>query len=195
MFLDFIRYPCHWEAVRSASISEYCFCANCLNTFKKAGGITPEGEVWIAWKCQQITNFVKEVNELVMKINPSLKLGVFTVPWRQDDFEGAIRRIIGQDRLELTPFIDLFAPMTYHKLTANDPEWIVKVNRDIHLQTGRPVLPVVQVMDEPSRLNPEEFEKVLTLTLDYTHDLMVFHADALLEDAEKIEVIRNILGA
>jgi len=36
IWLDFIRYPCHWEEVRSADITEHCFCKNCLDGFSKA---------------------------------------------------------------------------------------------------------------------------------------------------------------
>src|SRR3990167_8158467 len=46
IWLDFLRYPCHWETVRSADITEYCYCKNCLKTFARDGGEKPEGEQW-----------------------------------------------------------------------------------------------------------------------------------------------------
>lgn len=191
LFLDFIRYPCHWEKVRSSDITEYCYCPNCLEAFKQAGGHEPRGEAWTAWKCQQITGFVKDVAQLKKQLNPQLKLGLFTVPWRADDFDSAIRRIIGQDRLELAPYVDLFAPMTYHKLTGNRIEWIDQVAAAIKRQTRKPVIAVIQAMDEPSPFSINAFEEMLTMILHCYDDLMVFHADALLENLEKLKCIRH----
>ena len=84
IWLDFVRYPCHWEEVRKADITEYCFCSNCLEEFSKAretpprlrgpdgtlrrnlgGGEKKKTEAWIQWKCDQITDFVAEVRSLI----------------------------------------------------------------------------------------------------------------------------------
>lgn len=80
LWLDFIRYPNHWEEVRSDTITEYCFCAICLEKFKKDGGIKPEGKEWIEWKCSQITKFVTEVKILVHQQRRNIKFGIFAVP-------------------------------------------------------------------------------------------------------------------
>ena len=123
IWLDFIRYPCHWE-VPSPDLSEYCFCPKCLAKFKKEIGGKPEGDKWIRWKCDQIISFVAEVSSLIRQSGKNLELGVFAVPWRDVDFGGAITRVIGQDFKSLAQYIDVFSPMVYHKMCGKTPGWI-----------------------------------------------------------------------
>lgn len=192
LFLDFIRYPCHWEEVRSANLSEYCFCPNCLKSYQAWGGKEPEGESWTRWKCEQITQFVVEVRKLISTYNPHLNLGIFTVPWQENEFGGALRTILGQDRLELAKVVDSFAAMTYHALSAQYPPWIKLITQAIAHQTHKPVVPVVQAMNAPYRLSVIEFRQSLELALSCSTQIMVFHAEALLAENEKLQACHKV---
>ncbi|MCB8961005.1 MAG: hypothetical protein H6651_11870 [Ardenticatenales bacterium] len=116
LWLDFIRYPAHWEIVRDEAPAEYCFCDHCLAQFRREVGGEPAGPAWVAWKCQQIAAFVAAVRALIDSSGKTIQLGLFAVPWRSDELDGAIRRIIGQDFRLLAPHVDLFGPMCYHGL-------------------------------------------------------------------------------
>src|SRR5690606_30887906 len=94
---------------------------------------------WTIWKCQQITDWVAEARQLVDGLRPGLQLGLFGIPWRQADFAGAIRTIIGQEYAALAPYIDIFSPMTYHHMCGQPVSWIGDVVQEISQLTKRPV--------------------------------------------------------
>ena len=107
VWLDFLRYPGKWER-SEPEIVDSCYCRRCLALFQSATGVViPEELVavrekadwirqfasleWMAWKKENITSFVREVRA-VLDQHPHkerLKLGVFLVPWRKSDFDGA----------------------------------------------------------------------------------------------------------
>ena len=73
---------------------------------------------WTAWRCEQITSWVAEARAVLKRIRPDGILGLFGVPWRLADHNGAIRKIVGQDYRALSQYVDVFSPMVYHLLTA-----------------------------------------------------------------------------
>lgn len=185
IWLDFIRYPCHWEEVRSADIEEYCFCHNCRQGFEDSG----RGD-WIGWRCQQITDFAKDVRSLL----PSdIQLGLFAVPWRQNDYDGAIKRIMGQDFDALAQYVDVFSPMTYHRFTENQTSWIGDVVQELSTKTHKPILPLVQTEDRAGKISAEEFKESIEQTLRNPSDgMIVFFLEDLLKDPAKIAVLKQI---
>lgn len=91
VWLDFTRYPCHWDVV-SPVLEMTCFCDNCIGKFKKYSKATfPENladkkalaefilkfhdKEWYAFRREQITSFVRDVKTLLADKNPRLKLG------------------------------------------------------------------------------------------------------------------------
>lgn len=194
LYLDFIRYPCHWEIVRGDSITEYCFCSNCLKKYRQQMGGDPEGDNWYQWKCQQITDFVKQVYQIIEGSNKNIKLGLFAVPWRDQDYNNAITEIIGQDFGQLSQYVDVFSPMTYHLLTGNKPSWINEIVVYFAQQTDKPVLPLVQTMDEPKRLTNKSFRR----SIEYAQKspskgVIIFHWQDLVKKDDKLEIVEEFL--
>lgn len=207
VWLDFIRYPCHWEEVRNREITEYCFCQNCVTGFEKSAKIPrvvvrqraefPRGggkteELWIQWKCDQITNFVAEIRILINQSGKNIKLGMFSIPWKKEDFNGAIRKIIGQDFRSLAKYIDFFSPMVYQKFCGRDVEWIGKIVRYMAEITGKPILPIIQTEDRAGKISQEEFrQEIIQSTKPPSAGVIVFFLEDLLKDEDKIEVIKE----
>ncbi len=192
IWLDFIRYPGHWEGVRSAKMPEYCFCRNCRRKFARDVGGTMEGEPWIAWKCQQITDFVARAKEIIKTVDNSIRLGIFSVPWREEDYDGAIRKIIGQDFRQLAPFVDVFSPMVYQKMTGHNEAWIEKIVRYMDKVTQKPVLPIIQTENKPGKLSPAEFEEELIFAYQKpSQGSIVFFWEDLQKDQAKLQTLKH----
>jgi len=193
LWLDFIRYPCRWEKVRSPQIIEYCFCKNCQDKFKQDMGGKPEGERWIAWKCRQITEFVVAVRNVIERSNKAIRLGLFAVPWDDEAFGCAIRSIICQDFRGLSDMVDVFGVMAYHKLTEHPVGWIGDLVQTLKLTTGKTILPLIQSMDEPVKISRSEFEQAIAAAKRKPSDgVMVFNFDDLLLDEDKYHVFKHI---
>ena len=180
LWLDFIRYPAHWEIVRATAPIEYCFCEHCLAKFQREGGGEPAGPTWITWKCQQIADFAAAVRALIEKSGRTIQLGLFAVPWQTNELGGAVRRVIGQDFRLLARDVDLFGPMCYHGLCDRPVTWIPTVVDQLHTLTGKPILPLIQTMAEPNPLPTSEFSTALQLaTAGRSAGVCLFHLAAL----------------
>ena len=195
IWLDFIRYPCHWE-VKEPKLIQTCFCPRCLGLFQKQTHITipatlkstktkadwiltQHKQEWTAWKCSVITGYVQECNQLIKKQNPKIVVGLFGVPWNKTEYHNAIAEIIAQDYVALSKYIDIFSPMVYHKLCYRNVPWIHTAAENIHQLTQKPVVPIVQACSIPDKIDNTEFIQtvqtglespssgVILFTLDY----------------------------
>jgi uncharacterized lipoprotein YddW (UPF0748 family) len=208
IWLDFIRYPCHWEMV-NPKLEQTCFCPVCLSLFQKETGIIiPENcqtvaekaewllaryvKDWTKWKCGQITKFVQEARSIMKQKNKDILLGIFTVPWMSDDYDNAIQRIIGQDYEGLADYVDVFSPMTYHKMCGRSVSWIQSLVDTVHKMTGKKVWPIIQACSVPDELTDKEFEQVLRIGLgSQSSGVIVFSYKHLVKE-NKLESLRKI---
>ena len=186
LWLDFIRYPAHWEIVRDEAPVEYCFCDHCLAKYQREVGGELAGPAWIAWKCRQIADLVAAVRALIDASSQPIQLGLFAVPWQTNELDGAIRRVIGQDFRLLANWVDLFGPMLYHGLADRSLNWLPTVTQHLHQLTKKPILPLIQTMDEPRPIRPEEFATALAAaTATPAAGVCLFHLAALQDDKLK----------
>lgn len=193
IWLDFIRYPCHWEEVRNSNIEEYCFCSICLDKFKQEIGGEPKGEKWIQWKCDQITNFVAEAKSLIDQSGKKVQLGMFSIPWRETDFNNSVRKVIGQDFKRLAKHIDIFSPMVYHQMCERQVRWIHKMVVYMKRITGKKILPIVQTEDKPKKISEEEFKREIELANEEpSQGAIIFFLEDLLRDKNKLAVVKEI---
>jgi len=186
--LDFMRYPTTWELVlpneKSDQIRDFCFCDRCLSLFTQKYFLTfPDsltetaqkatwilenhGKQWTGWKVENITRLVKSVRLAVEKIDPNIKILVNTVPWSSEQFDLVILRIAGQDIKALTPYVDYFSPMIYHKMIGKDAEFVHELTVELYETTHKQILPSVQVeaSGEFQDYTPNEFEQALVYAL------------------------------
>ncbi len=216
--IDFIRHFVFWETVfpdiRYEDLPKTCFDSSCLNHFQNHTGIKiPESvcstediakwiqknhlEEWVNWKCELISNMVKEIVNEVRKVKPNIKTNVHIVPWREADYNDAIRKIAGQDVSKLALYTDYLSPMTYSHMVKRDPTWVHSVVNDIYRQSGSKILPSIQVKEAylNDTLGLEEFKMNLMEALKPPSKGVVFWSwEQLEKDPDKKEVIKAVLG-
>ena len=114
--------------------------------------------------------------------------------WTVTDFEGAIRHVVGQDYRSLSASVDVFSPMVYHKLCGRDVPWIAEITKWAWEETGKAVLPIVQAVDEPEPLKPQELHQVLktALAAPGSQGAIIFNLGVL--TPKKITVMEEVFG-
>lgn len=174
IWLDFIRYPVHWE-VPDPKIEQSCFCSLCVSKFQKESGISiPEEhqtilkkaewilkyhkKEWVEWKCANIASLVEDVSKAVKAINPKCLIGIFGVPWRAE--EGG-HEIVGQDYALLSQYADIFSPMVYYPLTMQSKKWMIGIIQYVREKTSRPVWPILYAGDQNHPLSFKEIQSAL----------------------------------
>lgn len=217
--LDFIRYFVYWEKVYPdrtlSSLPNTCFDSHCVEKFQKASKINIPQELadtnekaswiienhlpeWTEWKCQVITSTVKALSEEARKIKPGLKINVHTVPWREDDFGGAIKIIAGQDLAQIATYTDYLSPMCYHHMVKRNTSWIKSVVEDVYRLTHSRVIPSIQVKEAyiDKTLTLSEFRDSLVEALKPPSKGVVFWSwESLANSNEKKEIIKTIFNS
>ena len=214
--LDFIRDFVFWEKVtpdRSlASLPQTCFCPVCLERFCRETGIAipaglgaaPAAARWILenhaarwtdWKCAVIARAVETLAAAARRSKPGILVNVHTVPWKADDFGGAVRSVAGQDAPRLSRPADLLSPMAYHHMVLRTPAWVHEVVADLAGRSRAPILPSIQVaeayIDKP--LPPSEFRSALEEALTPPSlGVVLWSWDALDKSAEKKAIFKSI---
>ena len=215
--LDFIRYFVFWEKVAPdrapASLPQTCFCPVCLAGFETEMGVDlPAGlattaekadwilsthaAAWTEWKCRTIARAVERLAKAAREAKPSVQINLHAVPWRGDDFDGAVRAVAGQDLVRLAPFVDLISPMCYHHMVGRDPAWVRDVVSDISSRTGAKVLASTQVSEAyvDQALPPEEFLAAAAEAIKPPSTGVVFWSwDALAGSPEKRVLLRRLV--
>jgi hypothetical protein len=120
------------------------------------------------------------------------------VPWRRDDYDGALTRVAGQDLSALSEVADYLSPMTYSFMLYRPPEWIPSVIQDFDWISDCPILPSIQVSRayrEDEVFSTADFEAALRVALEPPSAGVVFWSwDHIEADAERAETIRRVVG-
>ena len=215
--LDFIRHFAYWEKTYPDtdpdSIPESCFDPFCLRSFQLSSGIAlPESlnevpalagwismncrEEWTEWKCGLITSFVETASREAKQLKSDILINVHAVPWRENDFDNAARRITGQNFTDISRHVDMISPMCYAHMLKRPPQWIHSVVADLSVQVDVPVYPSIQVnrayLEEP--LGIEEFERSLLEALRPPSSGVIFWSwEQLMESPGKKELLKGLL--
>jgi hypothetical protein len=159
LFLDFVRWPLHWEIeLRPGQRKplDSSFDQTTLARFEAAYGALP-GDLksipakaawihenglrdWIDFKCRVITDFVAKARSVLKDARPDAELGVYVVP----DMDGLTEPLAGQRIRDLAPLADWIAPMLYHNILLQPPPWVGAALRGLVEIAGAKTLPVVQ---------------------------------------------------
>lgn len=215
--LDFIRYFVFWEKVAPdrapETLPQTCFCPVCLAGFEKEMGValpaalgttadkarwilSARAAEWTEWKCRTIARAVERLAKAAREAKPAVKVNLHAVPWRHDDFGGAVRAVAGQDLVRLAPLVDLISPMCYHHMVRRPAAWIHEVVADISSRTGAPVLASAQVSEAyvTETLPPGEFRAAAAEALKPPSIGVVFWSwDALAKSPEKQALLRDLV--
>ena len=159
LFLDFVRWPLHWEIELRPGRSkplDSSFDAATLAKFEEATGALPRGldaisaratwiqenrfRSWVDFKCKTVTDFVGMAREALKDARSDAELGIYVVP----DVNGLAEPLTGQRVRDLEPLVDWVAPMLYHNILLQPPSWIRTALADVIRTAGGKTLPVVQ---------------------------------------------------
>lgn len=211
VWLDFIRWPCKWESP-TPHLVHTSFDPDTVARFAADIGLElptgdaatvaraileRHGRAWSEWRCKQVTSWVAEARRVLKRIRPDATLGLFGVPWRRADYDGAILTVVGQDFAALGEHVDVFSPMVYHVMCGQPPEWIDKVSAEVRALSGRPVWPIVQAVDEPKPMSAQDYRAALTVATRSaaTEGVIVFHLRGVLSGGRLTltqEIFRSI---
>ncbi len=214
--LDFIRYFVYWEMVKPdrdpATLPDTCFCPFCMEKFGRETGIkVPEDldtpvkaaawvdaghrDRWTAWKCANITSMVEGLATAARLAKPGIMVNLHAVPWRPEDFNGAIRRVAGQDFTSLSRIVDYISPMCYSLMQHRDAAWIASVAKGITAVSSAFILPSIQVRPSyPGDLPMDAagFEAALDAALAPPSRGVVFWSwDHLAKEPGEMDVLRR----
>jgi len=160
LFLDFIRWPLHWEIELrpgQPGALDSSFDARTLKQFQESSGLRlPQNaatvaaqadwikqnhhQPWVEFKCGVISKFVEETRRVLVEERGEMPLGLFLVP----DIDGRTEALTGQRLGELAALSDLIAPMLYHNILLRPPTWVGEVLSGVVKVAGSKTLPVVQ---------------------------------------------------
>lgn len=216
--LDFIRHFVFWEMVRPGTTAETlprtCFCSHCVARFvseknlaippgltetrDRAHWILTEHErEWHVWRARLITSMVREITRAVREVDPEILINLHVVPWRRDDFDGAIDRVAGQDLASLSTLVEVLSPMCYSFMLHRPPGWIHSVVEDHEYRAHARILPSIQVREayrEGDELSDHEFESSLREALKApSSGVVLWSWEALAQEPGKQEIVRRVL--
>jgi hypothetical protein len=159
LFLDFVRWPLHWEIELRPGRPrplDSSFDAVTLAEFEAAIGALPPNldttaarakwiresrfEAWVDFKCRVVTDFVDEARNALKEAKPNAELGLYAVP----DVDGLTEPLTGQRVRDLAQSVDWVAPMLYHNILLRPPNWVGAAVSDGVRLAGRKTLPVLQ---------------------------------------------------
>jgi hypothetical protein len=149
-----------------------CFCNRCVAQFvRKTSTILPDVApvkrnamiiqkhygVWVQWRCDVFTDWVREFRAIVHETRPQALLGTFHCPWTDSERDGALRKKLAIDLKAQAEYIDVFSIMPYHARFGHhtDPAWISRqtawLGNFLDIQ-GKPgerhkIWPIVQLSD------------------------------------------------
>jgi hypothetical protein len=217
--IDFIRHFAFWEMIgpqrTASSLPNTCFCASCMAAFSKAAGVNLPREaesveqranwvlenhldIWAGWKCRLITSMVEEIVTAAAAARPGLRVNLHAVPWRKGDYDGAIKKVIGQDLVVISRYTDYLSPMCYSFMLSREPAWISSVVQELAADTSCPILPSIQVKEyyrPDERFDEQQFEACLSAALaPPSAGVVLWSWDAIAQEPEKQRIIKRLCG-
>ncbi len=212
IFLDYLHWHAQFET-KEPILPETCFCDRCTGLFEEEkdieipGSSIPDKSGWILenadakwrdWRNGVLNRWVTDMGAVVNEYQPEALLGVFYCSWYPADHDSALYRILGIDVAALSGLADVLSPMLFHKMKDLPPSWVGEYIAWLDELTGagekgKPLVwPIVQAHNNPGVVAPEEFRTVMVEgSRSPSTGIMMFSDQALLQDTEKIEVMKR----
>jgi hypothetical protein len=215
IWLDYHHAHASWEQAEP-NLPDTDFCRAALAQFSARTGIGLPADVaaaaklllgthreaWTDFRCEALTDWVREYRQIVHEVRPQALLGTFHCPWSPEDRDGAIRHKLAIDLKAQAKYLDVFSSMPYHARFghANDPAWIARQTRrlgELVGIAGKPdekqhIWPIVQLADWGERVPVEQVQTVLDqATQPPASGVMVFHWSGISQEWEKAEAMKR----
>ena len=219
VWLDYMHWHAQFEDPKPL-LPETCFNESCVSEFQERAQLSVKGskpeewardilrrhEVsWRSWRTAVLTDFARRCREEIWQHAPQMMLGNYQCAWRDDEYAGARRRILGLDVERLADVFDVLSPMAYHARSGHSVGWVEEnvkwLSKTLHLK-GAPsekprIWPIVQAWSDPGgiKVSAEEFEKALRYaTAGAATGVMMFTLSAVAEDEAKLDVLKKVYG-
>jgi hypothetical protein len=219
VWLDYHHGHASWEQAEP-NMPDTCFCPRCLAAFRHATGIllpdeTAEAaalllsthrEAWVRWRCDVLTDWVREFRQILDETRPGALLGTFHNPWSDEDHGGARLDRLAIDLKAQAAYVDVFSPMPYHARFghAADPGWISRqiawLGQYLGIE-GKPserhrIWPIVQLSDWGEAVPLDQIAPVLDHgTRPPATGVIAFAWGGLRKQPEKVEAIGRFYRA
>ena len=219
VWLDYMHWHAQFEDPKPL-LPETCFNESCVSEFQERAQLSVKGskpeewardilrrhEVsWRSWRTAVLTDFARRCREEIWQHAPQMMLGNYQCAWRDDEYGGARRRILGLDVERLADVFDVLSPMAYYARSGHSVGWVEEnvkwLSKTLHLK-GAPsekprIWPIVQAWSDPAgnKVSAEEFEKALRYgTAGAATGVMMFTLSAVAEDEAKLDVLKKVYG-
>jgi hypothetical protein len=159
IFLDFARWPLHWEIELRPGRErplDSSFDAATLSKFEAETGALPRYldtaaaqaawirknrlAEWVEFKCKVVRDFVREAREALKETKPDADIGIYVVP----DVNALTEPLTGQRTKDVAQLVDWIAPMLYHNILLQPPSWVAATLDPMIKVAGKKTLPVLQ---------------------------------------------------
>jgi hypothetical protein len=207
VWMDYFHWHAQFEDPNPV-LPETCFSPSCIAAFEAAAGVRVPGATtaersrfiltrhegrWRDWRVSQLLSWAREIGAVVRARRPGALAGVYHCPWTEQEYGGALRRVLGLDLARLADHVDVLSPMVYHGRMHRSPGW---VREYVEWLSGRirkaQIWPIVQAHNDPGRISAAEFEQVLRAgAAGRSTGVMMFTAQSVAEDPEKMNVMRR----
>jgi|GEM_PF-1176535 len=213
IWLDYHHAHSNWERA-DPILPDTDFCDVALQQFSKHTGLAlPSGvpeaakqltgeyrNTWTQFRCNVLTDWVREFREILNAERPNALLGTFHCPWSQDERDGAIRHKLAIDLPAQAQYLDIFSIMPYHARFGHvhDPAWISRQTRqlgellNIHGKPGetKQIWPIVQLADWGETVTVDQIPYVLDHgSRPPATGVMAFHWSGLSRQWEKVDAL------
>ena len=220
LFLDFVRWPVHWEIearTGAAPSSQSSFDPHTMERFQQETGIRLPGELtdsagrarwilahhsgeWKDFKCAVVTDFVRQVVTQIRAVRgDDLMVGLYVPPLPSNWLE----TWAGQRLSELALLVDVVSPMAYHAILHRSSQWVGEMITDFSTQVPHLLLPIVQVDSEEGKksgadwgppIQLEEWGSLVRLVWDSRAvlGLVAFTGTALLANGRGERLLKSL---
>ena len=128
----------------SLALDDTCFCDRCVERFGAAtglrpwGGRRPSGRPGCCGRPRKpgrtgsatcSPGWWRRGPPGAGRGRPGLRLGLYGAPWRDEDYGGALRRVLGNDLDRLHALVDVFSPMLYQVKCGRPVGWVEAYTR------------------------------------------------------------------
>jgi hypothetical protein len=223
ILLSFTRWPGFWELWvpqhTRQDFPEYSYDRHTLARFARETGVdiptrdpamaaawieSHARDAWTAWKCQIVTEVIRQIRSACRKIKPDIKIMLNTLPFGSADFDGAREQVFGQRIETLADVVDAFEVMTYHQILRRPTSWIPQAGLEVKNRSGAKTVCTIQARplylegiyakdNRSPRLDAEEFAAAVRAVEEANLDgVVVFVWSDLLEDVLRQNDTRRV---
>lgn len=154
VFLDFLRWPGHWETEsrHGGSPRPASFDPGTLARFAEWLGVeqvaptdvAAHSDAWEDFRVDIVTHTASRLSAVAH--DRGVLVGAFLVP-----LPHRVRRAqYGQDAVDLAAHVDLFAVMTYQQIAGLDAAQTLSLTDEVKTETGRDVVAMLQTSTDPT---------------------------------------------